>query len=537
MITAPLALFAISVPAGALSNGVGVTPPMGWNDWNTFGCSISDTLIRGVADAMVSSGMAAAGYQYVNIDDCWAASTRDADGNLRPDPNKFPNGIKPVADYVHGKGLKLGIYAEAGSTTCAGYPGSLGHEQQDANLFASWGIDYLKYDNCGDHGGLTNQQRYTTMRDALKATGRPIFYNLCEWGQDAVWTWGAGVGNSWRDTSDIQANWGSIMSILDSQVGLDAYSGPGGWNDPDMLEVGNSGLSDTESRAHFSLWALLNAPLIAGNDIRSMSAGTAAILTNSDVIAVDQNWGGRQGRKLRDDGDQEVWAKPMSNGSVAVVLLNRGGGTAAISTTAAALGLATTASYSVRDLWAHTSGTSTGTITASVPSHGAAMYVVTGTGMASASPTASATTSRGPSPSPSRSPSQSPSPSQSATPSPSRSPSPSPTAPTTGVACTVGYTKNEWPGGLTATVTVTNTGSTAVNGWVVRWTFPGDTRVTNAWNATLTQTAASVSASNVGYNGVIAPGANASFGFQGTWTGNDASPTGFTVNGVACAAG
>ncbi len=389
LLAVPLAVVAFIGPAAALNNGLGVTPPMGWNDWNTFGCSVSDTVVRGVADAMVTNGMAAAGYTYVNIDDCWSTMARDSSGNLVPDPAKFPNGMKALADYVHGKGLKLGIYGEAGATTCAGFPGSLGHETQDANLFASWGIDLLKYDNCGDHGGLTNQQRYTTMRDALAATGRPIFYSLCEWGQDAVWTWGAGVGNAWRTTSDIQASWGSVTNILDQQVGLDRYAGPGGWNDPDMLEVGNSGLSDTESRAHFSLWALLNAPLIAGNDIRSMSAATLAILTNSEVIAVNQNWGGRAGYKVRDDGDQEVWAKPMANGSVAVILLNRGAATATVSTTTSAVGLVSASSYQVRDLWAHSTAASTGTVSASVPAHGAAMYVVTGGGLVSASASAS----------------------------------------------------------------------------------------------------------------------------------------------------
>ena len=271
--TAPL-LVAVAMRAGALENGLGRTPPMGWNEWNTFGCNSNDALVRAVADAMVSSGMAAAGYQYVNLDDCWSTRTRDAGGNLQPDPVKFPQGIRALADYIHGRGLKMGIYSSAGTTTCSGYPGSIGFETQDARLWASWGIDYLKYDNCGDHRGLTSQQRYTAMRDALLATGRPIYYSIVNWGQDAVWTWGTPVGNSWRTTGDISDSWGSVVSILDSQVGLESYSAPGGWNDPDMLEVGNPGLSDTESRSHFSLWALLNAPLLAGNDIRNMSETT-----------------------------------------------------------------------------------------------------------------------------------------------------------------------------------------------------------------------------------------------------------------------
>ncbi len=376
-----------ATPAAALDNGLARTPQMGWNDWNSFGCNVNDSLIRQTADAMVSSGMAAAGYTYVNIDDCWSTRSRNANGDLVPDPQKFPNGIKAVADYVHSKGLKIGIYSSAGTTTCAGYPASLGHEQQDANLWASWGIDYLKYDNCGDHQGKNGQQRYAAMRDALAATGRPILFSLCNWGQESVWTWGMQTGNSWRTTGDIQANFSSVMGILDQQVGLDAYSGPGGWNDPDMLEVGNGSLSGTEGRTHFSLWALLNAPLIAGNDIRTMSAETRSILTNTEVIAVNQDWGGRQGHKISDSGNLEVWRKPMSDGSVAVVLLNRGGGTATVSTTTSALGLGPASSYSVRDLWAHATSTTSGTISASLPAHGSAMYIVTGGGLVTQSPT------------------------------------------------------------------------------------------------------------------------------------------------------
>ncbi|GGO22958.1 alpha-galactosidase [Microbispora rosea subsp. aerata] len=380
-------------PAAALDNGLARTPQMGWNNWNTFGCNVSDSLIRQTADAMVASGMAAAGYTYVNIDDCWSTRSRNANGDLVPDPQKFPYGIKALADYVHSKGLKLGIYSSAGTTTCAGYPASLGYERRDAALWASWGIDYLKYDNCGDHQGKSGQERYAAMRDALAATGRPILFSLCNWGQESVWTWGMRTGNSWRTTGDIQANWNSITSILDQQVGLEAYSGPGGWNDPDMLEVGVGSVTGTEGRAHFSLWALLNAPLIAGNDLRTMSAETREILTNTEVIAVNQDWGGRQGHKISDNGNLEVWRKPMSNGSVAVVLLNRGNGTATVSTTTSALGLGAASSYQVRDLWAHTTFSSTGTISAQVPAHGAAMYVVTGGGLVSpsATPTPSGT--------------------------------------------------------------------------------------------------------------------------------------------------
>jgi len=376
----PIAVFLIQTPAQALENNQARTPQMGWNDWNSFGCSVSDSLIRQTADVMVSSGMAAAGYKYVNIDDCWSEKSRDGSGNLVPDHIKFPSGMKAVADYVHGKGLKLGIYSSAGTTTCAGYPASLGNEQRDANTWASWGIDYLKYDNCGDHQGLSGQQRYVRMRDALAGAGRPILFAICNWGVDNVGQWGAATGNSWRTTGDIGGNWNSVMGITDAQPGWASLSKPGAWNDPDMLEVGH-GLSDTESQAHFSLWALLNAPLLAGNDLRTMSAATRSILTNTEVIAVNQDWGGRQGNRLIDNGNTEIWTKPMSNGSMAVILLNRNTTTTTISTSAAQIGLGSASSYSVRDLWAHSTSTTSGTISAAVPGHGAAMYVVTGGGV------------------------------------------------------------------------------------------------------------------------------------------------------------
>ncbi|GAB2831524.1 ricin-type beta-trefoil lectin domain protein [Lentzea nigeriaca] len=372
-------VLSLAPPAQALDNGLGRTPQLGWNDWNSFGCDVTDSLVRQTADAMVGSGMAAAGYTYVNIDDCWSEMSRDGSGNLVPSRTKFPNGMKAVADYVHGKGLKLGIYSSAGTTTCAGFPASLGNEQRDADLWASWGIDYLKYDNCGDHKGISGQDRYIAMRDALARTGRQIFFAICNWGNDNVRQWGPATGNSWRTTGDIQANWNSVMTILDFQPDWAGVSRPGAWNDPDMLEVGN-GLSDTESQAHFSLWALLNAPLIAGNDLRTMSAATKAILTNTEVIGVNQDWGGRQGNRIVDNGNTEVWTKPMSNGSVAVVLLNRNSSTTTVSTSASQIGLGSASSYSVRDLWAHTTGSTSGTISASVPPHGAAMYVVSGGG-------------------------------------------------------------------------------------------------------------------------------------------------------------
>lgn len=528
-VTAASALTAVTLTTGqanALDNDLGLTPPLGWSTWNTFGCSISDSLVRQMADTLVSSGMASAGYEYVNIDDCWSTMSRDSDGNLVADPTKFPNGMADLADYVHSLGLKLGIYGEAGTTTCAGYPGSLGYETQDAQLFANWGIDLLKYDDCGDHQGLSELARYTAMRDALEATGRPIFYALCNWGNDSVWTWGASVGNSWRTTSDIQASWSSVLSILDQQVGLESYAGPGGWNDPDMLEVGNSGLSDTESQAHFSLWSLLNAPLIAGNDLRSMTTTTASILTNADVIAVNQDWGGKQGYRLRDDGDQEVWVKPMADSSkVAIVLLNRGSSTATISLDATTAGIGTASTYSVNDLWTHTTTSqSSATISASVPSHGAAMYVITG-GKPTATATASATSSASTSIAPSSSASASVASSASVT-----------TSGAGEISCSVAYNLSQWSGGFVANVTLTNTATTALSGWTLEFSLPGDGTVANSWNATITQSGQTVTATNLVYNATIAPGAYASFGFQATSSATTSIPTAFTLNGTTCSA-
>ncbi|WP_422448717.1 NPCBM/NEW2 domain-containing protein [Thermoanaerobacterium sp. DL9XJH110] len=497
----------------ALDDGLALTPPMGWNSWNKFHCNINEELILQTADAMVESGMKDAGYIYVNIDDCWMAPARDANGDLQADPVRFPHGIKYIADYVHSKGLKLGIYSSNGTKTCQGLPASLGNEERDAAKFAEWGVDYLKYDWCynglddsyyyapdldkitiqvGDNrlsyeaespdntisgratksasstcsggykvgyignndgevqfnkinvpesggykmtiyyingdekrplyvsvngaegmrydlpgGGndwntvrtyevtvdlkagdntikfycpLTSvdaaKQQYIRMRDALKKTGRPIVFSICEWGSNKPWLWGAEVGHLWRTTGDISDNWSSMVNILDRQVGLEVYAGPGHWNDPDMLEVGNGGMTDTEYRSHFSLWSILAAPLLAGNDIRNMSEATKEILLNKEVIAVDQDPLGKQGYKFRDDGDQEVWVRELANGDRAVVLFNRGETAAAISVNAEELGLSDAPVYVLRDLWKHTDFASSGTITATVEPHGVAMYRV-----------------------------------------------------------------------------------------------------------------------------------------------------------------
>ncbi|BFV59659.1 ricin-type beta-trefoil lectin domain protein [Kitasatospora sp. CMC57] len=381
---------AAAVTAGVTAgNGLATTPPMGFNDWNAYGCNVSESLIRTTALAMHNNGMQAAGYNYVNIDDCWMTHARDSNGRLVPDPVKFPNGIKGTADYVHSLGLKLGIYEDAGLQTCAGFPGSLGHETTDAQSFASWGVDYLKYDNCYAGPGCwlnscpngskaPAQTRYTTMRDALAATGRPILFSLCNWGEDNVWTWGAGIGNSWRTTGDINASWSSILSIFHSNVRLASYAGPGHWNDPDMLEIGNGPLTDVENRSHFSLWSQMAAPLIAGTNIASASPATLATLTNARVIAVDQDPLGKQGTLVSSNGGLDVLAKPLANGDVSVVLFNETGSTATISTSAAAIGKTGAAGYTLTDLWSGATSTTAGTISASVPPHGTTMFRVAG---------------------------------------------------------------------------------------------------------------------------------------------------------------
>ncbi|CAM06226.1 glycoside hydrolase family 27 protein [Saccharopolyspora erythraea] len=371
-------LLTTSATAGATSapEDPAPTPPMGWNSWNKFACDIDERLITETADAMVASGMKDAGYTYVNIDDCWMAPERDAEGRLQADPHRFPSGIKALADHVHAKGLKLGIYSSAGTKTCQGLPASLDHEEIDARSFAEWGVDYLKYDNCNNEGRPA-VERYSEMSEALRATGRRIVYSICEWGENDPWNRGRDVGGHlWRTTGDISDSWSSMTSLLDQQVGIEQHSGPGGWNDPDMLEVGNGGMTDTEYRAHFSLWALLNAPLLAGNDLRSMDEPTARILLNPELIAINQDWGGKQGYRVRDDGETEVWAKPVSDGSVAVVLFNRDGQERRISATTEEVGLPGADRYRVRDLWTGDESQNDGELGASVPSHGAVAYRV-----------------------------------------------------------------------------------------------------------------------------------------------------------------
>ncbi|HEY3472906.1 MAG TPA: carbohydrate-binding protein [Amycolatopsis sp.] len=370
--------------AQALENGLLRTPPMGFNNWNSTHCraEFDEAMIKGIADIFVSKGLKEAGYTYVNIDDCWALPSRDSAGDLVPDPARFPHGIKALADYVHSKGLKFGIYTSAGTKTCnkAGFPGALGHEQQDANRFASWGVDYLKYDNCNNQG-VDAQQRYKAMRDALAKSGRPIAYSICEWGQNQPWTWAAPVGNLWRTTGDISDKWSSMIGKAQANRGLAKYAGPGHWNDPDMLEVGNGGMTATEYRTHFSLWAMMAAPLLIGSDLRKASDDSFAILKNADVIALDQDPLGKQATVLRADGGLVVYSKVLANGDRAVALSNETTTTATITTTAAATGIGAAPSYTLKDLWSKAIRTTSGTISASVPEHATVLYRVSSGGV------------------------------------------------------------------------------------------------------------------------------------------------------------
>jgi alpha-galactosidase len=388
-------------PAHAAPGSPAITPPLGWNSWNTFGCDINEAKIRGVADAMVSSGMKAAGYQYVVVDDCWMATTRDSSGNLNGDPTRFPSGMKALGDYIHSKGLKFGIYQAPREEACAQYfnayggaTGALGHEVQDANRFASWGVDYVKYDWCSPWGTLDDQVAgFTTMRDALRATGRPIVYsinsNSVHSNNGDTYNWGA-IADMWRTTEDITDSWDTgctgdcfmgIEQILDKMAPIHAWNGPGHWNDPDMLEVGVRGtFSSTENRAHLSMWAIMASPLIAGNDIRSMPADVRAVLTDPDVIAVNQDAAGRQAQRVVDNGNTEVWRKVLSDGSVAVALLNRGESIATVSTTAAQVNAPSASSYTLTDMWSDGARQTTSAISSAVPPHGVVMYRVrTGT--------------------------------------------------------------------------------------------------------------------------------------------------------------
>jgi len=376
-------LFALCPLVLSLENGLARTPPMGWNSWNHFGCrtaEITEDMFKGIAKAMVSSGMAAAGYKYINLDDCWLAATRDAQGHLQPDSKRFPSGIKALADFIHSLGLKFGVYEDTGSSTCAGYPGSSGHYELDAQTFASWGVDYVKMDGCGTQ---RNQMRaiYTQISQALNMTGRPMVYS-CSWpayDHTANLIYVGSICNLWREYNDISDSWNSWTNILDYQetAGLRPYAAPGQWNDPDMLQVGNGGQTTDEYRAHFSLWAILAAPLIAGNDLRNMSNINIEILTAPEVIEVDQDSLGSEGGRVGAKGIHEVWARKLRDSSQAVVLFNRDTARANITVTWEQIGIPVTTQATVRDLWARADlGTFRGSFSATVNPHAVVMVKV-----------------------------------------------------------------------------------------------------------------------------------------------------------------
>jgi alpha-galactosidase len=382
-ITIRALLFAALLTPAALpaqTDSLAATPPMGWNSWNLFAGKVTDKDVRAAADAMVSSGMKDAGYVYINIDDTWQG-TRDAQGNIQAN-SRFPD-MKGLADYVHSKGLKIGIYSSPGPTTCAKFEGSYQHEAQDAKTYAAWGIDFLKYDLCGfskimkqeapnDPAKATQMMKdaYEKMHQALLSTGRPIVYSFCQYGLDAVWEWGPGLGaNLWRTTGDIDPTYDRMTLIGFSQAGLAKYAGPGHWNDPDMLEVGNGKLTLDENRTHMSLWVLLASPLLAGNDLSKMPAQTKAILTNRDAIAIDQDPLGKQGDRVSAVGPVEVWSKPLQGGAEAVGLFNRDDSPLPVTVKLSDLGFADGAN--ARDVWqAKDLGMLHGDYTVTVPRHG-----------------------------------------------------------------------------------------------------------------------------------------------------------------------
>jgi alpha-galactosidase len=374
-----VAVTAVSAQTTGLTGSLAPTPPMGWNSWNTFQTRIDEPLLKGMVDAYVSSGMRDAGYQYFTLDDGWMAMQRDAQGNLVADPKKFPNGIKACADYVHSRGLKFGLYNCAGTKTCAGYPGSRGHEYQDALLYASWVVDFLKYDWCNTDS-LNAREAYITMSSALKATKRPILFSLCEWGNHTPWVWAKGVGEMYRTTGDISAKFNrSVLRIADKQIPIRKFNGPNHWNDPDMLEVGN-GMTVAEDRAHFSLWCMLAAPLVSGNDLRKMSEQTRAFLTNKDMIAIDQDERGISAFKMPLADSVELWVKPMKNNTVALCMLNRSSKAQKVNFKWSDLNIADNQTgldikfagqiYNLYDIWASKkAGSTKGTFTRDIESH------------------------------------------------------------------------------------------------------------------------------------------------------------------------
>ncbi|NII53819.1 glycoside hydrolase family 27 protein [Luteibacter sp. SG786] len=374
----------LAAPAQAAETPAAALPQMGFNNWNSTHCraEFDEAMIRGIADKFISLGLRDAGYQYVNIDDCWANWQRDKDGRLQPNPKRFPSGIAALADYIHERGLKFGLYSSAGTSTCEplqenrGFPGGLGHEKEDAKTFASWKVDYLKYDNCNNQK-IDAKKRYTAMAEALRNSGRQIFFSMCEWGENKPWLW-AGKdpvdAGSWRTTGDISDNYASMLKIFKENVVLDKYASLGHWNDPDMLEVGNGGMTDVEYRSHFSLWSIMAAPLLIGTDLRTIKPDALKILLNKDVIAIDQDPLGVQGKQVRDADGIHVIVKPLKDGGRAVAVFNEGDKAKAVTVTPAEIGLKAGGSYTMRDLWAHTDAKGDGSIKTTLEPHATVMY-------------------------------------------------------------------------------------------------------------------------------------------------------------------
>jgi hypothetical protein len=497
------------------------TAPMGWASWNSFAAQINYNVIKTQTDALVSSGMKDAGYQYINIDEGWWQGTRDSSGNITVNAGDWPGGMKAIADYIHSKGLKAGIYTDAGRDGCGYYyptgrpaapgSGSEGHYDQDFLQFSQWGFDYVKVDWCGGNAeGLDPRSTYQAISDAIgratAQTGRPMVLSVCDWGNGGPWDWAPAMSNLWRTSQDIiyfgeSPSMSRVLTNFDAAAHPNAQS-PGHYNDPDMLIVGMPGFTAAQNRTHLSLWAISGAPLLAGNRLDQMSSDTRAVLTNREVLAVDQDALGRQGVKVAEDrAGLQVYSKVLSGtGRRAVVLLNRTGSAASITARLTDLGL--TGSAAVRNLWTATDlGTFSGSYATSVPAGEAVLLTVTTTGASSS-----------PSPSPSVRPSASAASPVTSTP-PSR----------TGCSATYSVT-SQWSGGFQASVTVTNTGPTPIDAWTASWTFANGQAVTQVWNATLTSNGATVTAHNVSYNGTLAGGSSTSFGFIGSWTGTNTAP-------------
>jgi alpha-galactosidase len=369
-------LFCSSAAVQAQDNNLALRPPMGWNSWYGYLCKVTDTAVRTQADEMVRNGMKAGGYEYVNIDDCWQGQ-RDAKGVIHPNQN-FPD-MKALGDYIHSRGLKFGIYSSPGPKTCAGYEGSYGHEEQDARTYAAWGVDFLKYDWCSGGKVYTPREMqgaYRKMHEALRRAGRPILYSLCQYGLERVWTWAPSVGgNMWRTAGDLDYNYDRISLVGFQQNGLERFAGPGHWNDPDMLLVGLGKIQDNENRTQMSLWSLLAAPLIASPDLTRISPEVLGILTNPEVIAVDQDPAGLQGYRVSEEGPLEVWVKPLAGGAKAIGLFNRGEATMPVTAYWKDVGVGESAV--VRDLWARKDlGSFQSSFTAEVPKSGVVLVKV-----------------------------------------------------------------------------------------------------------------------------------------------------------------